>query len=135
MKRLAICLICFFAACSSQPRTSESLAQSDLVVTDIRTAPVEYQLAYSDSSNLPRGNDADAARIRYFLNILTQKTGDSEKVIADMTARCTRLLKKDYGKVVSNQRFLEDADDYFAAGGKKVKFEELGSLLVMREVP
>ena len=47
------------------PRTPEELAKSDLYVTNIETAPIEYQLAFQDSGELPRGNDVNAARIRY----------------------------------------------------------------------
>lgn len=120
------------AGCSpAQPRTSESLAQSDLIVTNIETAPVEYQLSYLDAGQLPRGNDVNAARIRYLLKVISDQTGDSVQHIADRTSASTTVLKKDYGKAVTNQRFLEGANEYVLARGPKLDYDSLSGLLIV----
>ena len=130
IKILAILMVC--AACSTSPKTSEQLADSDLIITDIEKAPVEYQLAYLDSGHLPRGNDVNAARIRYLLKLISERAGGSQKQIADRTSRSTSLLKQDYGRAVSNQQFLEQAKAYFDAGGQKMSYDDLSTLLVMQ---
>lgn len=112
-------------------QSTGNLAQSDLYITNVETAPVEYQLAYLDSGHLPRGNDLSAARIRYLLKYMEERTGDSQKHVADRTSASTSLLKQKYGRAVTNQRFLEEANAYFKAGGPKTNFDDLSGMLVI----
>lgn len=128
----AVACTCFLSWPSPRPQTSESLSQSDLIITDIKAAPIEYQLAFLDSGHLPRGTDINAARIRYLLKELSEKTGDAPAQISDRTTRCTTVLKQDYGKAVTNQKFLEEANNYYKAGGPKMNYEALSTLLVMQ---
>ena len=91
-----------------QPQESDNtLARSDLYIEDIKNAPAEYQLAFLDSGQSVRGTDINAARIRYLLGFISQKTGDGKDHIADQTQRCTIVLKRNYGKAVTNLQFLE----------------------------
>lgn len=116
---------------STQPSASESLEQSDLIITDMQAAPVEYQLAYLDSNHLPRGTDVHAARIRYLLRSLAQATGKTPAQISDRTTRCTTLLKRDYGKAVTNERFLEEANSYCMDRRLCSDFDQASALLVV----
>lgn len=127
---LALILVVMGCA-SSTPKTSEELAQSDLIITDIQNAPVEYKLAYLDSGHLPRGTDASAARIRFLLNELSERTGDPQQGIADRTSQATAVLKSEYGKVVTHERFLEEAHAYYKTGGPKTSYNDLSTLLVL----
>lgn len=124
-------MVVFLAACSSEPQTSEGLAKSDLIVTDIQKAPIEYKLAYLDSGHLPRGTDVNASRIRFLLKYLSEKTGDNSQSIADRTSVATSVLKDNYGRAVTNQGFLEEAYEYFEGGGPKTGFNDLASLLTL----
>src|SRR5258708_3389600 len=58
----------------------------------------ENELAYLDSGKAPADDDINATRIRYLLNYLAQKTGDTPAQIADLTIGSTITLRKDYGK-------------------------------------
>ena len=117
-------------AAPKPPRTSESLASSDESVTDVETAPPEYQLAYIDAGALPRGNDVNAARIRYLLKSLSTVTGETPQGIADRTRGCTATLKRDYGKPISNQRFLEEANEYFKSGRPQTDYNSVSTMLI-----
>ncbi len=133
MTRFIVVLMLFCVACSPAPqKTSEDLARSDLIVTDIANAPPEYQLAYLDQNQLPRGDDVHSARIRYLLKMVSEKTGEPQKQIADRTSRSTTLLKQDYGRAVSNEQFLENAKAYYDAGGPKTSYNDLSTLLLMQ---
>jgi hypothetical protein len=132
VRRLGIIIVvCALAGCSTAPRSPESLARSDLIVTDIQNAPPEYQLVYLDSGHFPRGNDVNALRIRYLLKELSEHTGDSPVAIADRTQRTTSVLRTEYGREVTNQRFLEEAKSYFDANGPKTNFNDLATLLAL----
>ncbi len=117
----------------STPKSApdNSVSQSTLIITDIKNAPIEYQLTYLDTEKLPRGDDIKAARIRFLLKTLAQKTGDTEQHIADRTGQSVSILKKDYGKEATNLKFLEEAHSYFASRGPKTNFDDLSILLVM----
>ena len=111
--------------------SAPSLSQSDLIFTEIKSAPIEYQLAYLDTGQLPRGTDRNAARIRYLLKSLAEKTGDSYQHIADKTSEATETLKRDYGRDVSRQRFLEEANNYYIAGAHQVNYDSVSALLIV----
>jgi hypothetical protein len=118
-------------AATPEPETDNALARSDLYIEDIKSAPVEYQLAFLDAGEPVRGTDIHATRIRYLLGLISQKTGDGKDHIADQTHRCTVVLKQNYGKAVTNLQFLEEMNNYFLAGGPKGKYDELSLMLVM----
>jgi hypothetical protein len=107
------------------------LAKSDLIVTDIQKAPVEYQLTYLDSGHLPRGNDVSAARIRFLLRSISATTGDSADQIADRTSRSTTVLREQYGKAITNLRFLEEANRYLESGAPKTNYNDLSTLQII----
>jgi hypothetical protein len=107
--------------------SAPSLSESDLIITDIKAAPIEYQLAYLDSGHLPRGTDVNAARIRYLLKTLAGKTGDSAQHIGERTYATTASLKREYGREITHQRFLEEANNY---NGPKMNYDSLSALLV-----
>lgn len=111
--------------------SAPSLSQSHLIFTEIKSAPIEYQLAYLDTGQLPRGTDRNAARIRYLLKSLAEKTGDSYQHIADKTSEATETLKRDYGRDVSRQRFLEEANNYYIAGAHQVNYDSVSALLIV----
>lgn len=111
--------------------SAPSLFESDLIITEIKSAPIEYQLAYLDTGHLPRGTDLNAARIRYLLRSLAEKTGDSYQHIADKTSDATETLKRNYGREVTRQRFLEEANDYYEAGGNQVNYDSVSALLIV----
>ena len=94
-------------------KTSEELAKSDRIVTDIKNAPIEYQLAFLDSGHFPKGNDINAARIRYLLKAISAKTRDSAETIGDTAQRANAVLKADYGRIVTIQSFLEQANHVY----------------------
>ena len=111
--------------------SAPSLSQSDLIITEIKSAPIEYQLAYLDNGQLPRGRDVNAARIRYLLKSLSQKTGDSNQHIADRTSAATDTLKRDFGREVTRQRFLEEANGYYYDASKpQINYDSLAALLI-----
>jgi hypothetical protein len=110
--------------------SAPSLSQSDLIITEIKSAPIEYLLAYLDNGQLPRGTDRSAARIRYLLKSLAEKTGDSYQHIADKTSDATETLKRDYGREVSRQRFLEEANNYLA-GPHQANYDSASALLIV----
>lgn len=107
------------------------LARSDLYVADLKNAPIEYKLNFLDTGEPMRGNDVNAARIRYLLGFVSQRTGDNKGHIADQTARCTVVLKQKYGKSVTNLRFLEEVNSYFLAGGPKDNYSDLSVMMVI----
>ena len=107
-----------------------SLSQSDLIIAEIESAPIEYQLAYLDNGQLPRGRDVNAARIRYLLKFLSEKTGDSNQHIADRTSAATDTLKRDFGREVTRQRFLEEANQYYEASRPQINYDSLAALLI-----
>lgn len=111
-------------------KTSDELVKSDLIITDIENAPLEYRIVFLDSGHFPRGNDVGAARIRYLLKSISEKTGDSSKTIADTASRASQLLKKDYGKNVTIQAFLEQANRAFESGTPKASITEVAPILV-----
>jgi len=78
------------------PREAATTPQSE---SD--TATYANQLALLD-----RSGSSGAGRIERLLRTVAQRTGDSEAHIADRTARSTLVLKQDYGKEVTNERFL-----------------------------
>jgi hypothetical protein len=93
--------------------------------------PTPEDVSYAaELALLDKGDAADAARIRHLLKSLSEQTGDSQAHIADRTARCTVVLRED-GKVVTNLRFLEEASDYFKAGGPKMGFDDLSTALII----
>ncbi len=106
------------------------LSYSDQPV-DLSYAPPQYQLTFLDSGKTPIGSDIHAARIRYLLGMISERTGDTPQHIADRTARCIVVLKQDYGKAVTNERFLEEANDYFNARGPKANYDDLSATLVI----
>jgi len=111
--------------------SAASLSQSDLIITKIKSAPIEYQLAYLDNGQLPRGTDVNAARIRYLLKSLSEKTGDSNQHIADRTSAATDTLKRDFGREVTRQRFLEEANGYYYDASKpQINYDSLAALLI-----
>jgi len=110
--------------------SAPSLSQSDLIITEIKSAPIEYQLAYLDTGQLPRGTDRNAARIRYLLKSLAEKTGDSYQHIAEKTSEATETLKRDYGRDVSRQQFLEEANKYYEANKLQINYDSLAGLLI-----
>jgi hypothetical protein len=111
--------------------SAPSLSQSDLIITKIKSAPIEYQLAYLDNGQLPRGTDVNAARIRYLLKSLSEKTGDSNQHIADRTSAATDTLKRDFGREVTRQRFLEEANGYYYDASKpQINYDSLAALLI-----
>jgi len=110
--------------------SAPSLSQSDLIITEIKSAPIEYQLAYLDNGQLPRGRDVNAARIRYLLKSLSEKTGDSNQHIADRTSAATDTLKRDFGREVTRQRFLEEANQYYEASRPQINYDSLAALLI-----
>jgi hypothetical protein len=111
--------------------SAPSLSQSDLIITKIKSAPIEYQLAYLDNGQLPRGTDVNAARIRYLLKSLSEKTGDSNQHIADRTSAATDTLKRDFGREVTRQRFLEEANGYYYDPSKpQINYDSLAALLI-----
>ena len=110
--------------------SAPSLSQSDLIITKIKSAPIEYQLAYLDNGQLPRGTDVNAARIRYLLKSLSEKTGDSNQHIADRTSAATDTLKRDFGREVTRQRFLEEANQYYEASRPQINYDSLAALLI-----
>ena len=111
--------------------SAPNLSQSDLIITEIKSAPIEYQLAYLDTGQLPRGTDRNAARIRYLLKSLAEKTGDSYQHIADKTSEATETLKRDYGREVTRQRFLEETNNYYKAGGHQANYDSVSALLIV----
>jgi hypothetical protein len=123
--------VLLLVALRAKTPSAPSLSQSDLILTKIKTAPIEYQLAYVDTGQLPRGTDQNAARIRYLLKSLADKTGDSYQHIADKTSEATETLKRDYGREVTRQRFLEEANDYYKAGGHQVNYDSVSALLIV----
>jgi len=110
--------------------SAPSLSQSDLIITEIKSAPIEYQLAYLDNGQLPRGRDVNAARIRYLLKSLSEKTGDSNQHIADRTSAATDTLKREFGREVTRQRFLEEANEYYGASRYQINYDSLAALLI-----
>lgn len=116
---------------TARQKTPEEISKSDLIVTEIESAPVEYKLAYLDNGHLPRGTDVHAARIRYLLLEVSNKTGDTPASIADQTTKVRSVLRESYGRDVTHERFLEEAKEYFAAGGPKLSYKDLSMLLTM----
>jgi len=116
-------------ALSVKTPSAPSLSQSDVIIAGIKSAPIEYQIAYLDNGQFPRGNDANAARIRYLLKSLSEKTGDSNQHIADQTSAATDKLKRDFGREVTRQRFLEEANEYYEAR-RPISYDSLAALLI-----
>jgi len=127
---LAGLLVLMYVALPVKTPSAPSLSQSDLIITEIKSAPVEYQLAYLDNGQLPRGTDVNAARIRYLLKSLSEKTGDSNQHIADRTSGATDTLKRDFGREVTRQRFLEEANKYYEASRPQINYDSLAALLI-----
>jgi hypothetical protein len=127
---LAGLLVLMYVALPVKTPSAPSLSQSDLIITEIKSAPVEYQLAYLDNGQLPRGRDVNAARIRYLLKSLSEKTGDSNQHIADRTSAATDTLKRDFGREVTRQRFLEEANKYYEASRPQINYDSLAALLI-----
>lgn len=125
-------LLLMYLALPVRKPSAPNLVESDLIITEIKSAPLEYRLAYLDTGTLPRGNDLNAARIRYLLKFLAEKTGDSNQHIADKTSEATETLKRDYGREVTRQQFLEEANNYFKAGGQKANYDSVSALLIAR---
>ena len=112
-------------------KTSEELANSVLIITDIENAPIEYGIVFLDSGHLPRGNDINAARIRFLLKAIGEKSGDSSKMIADTASRATGVIKSQYGRNVTIQKFLEQAYQVLESGGKRDSITALAPILIM----
>lgn len=123
-------LFLMYVAMPVKRPSAPSLSQSDLIINEIKSAPIEYQLAYLDTGHLPRGTDLNAARIRYLLKSLSEKTGDSDQHIAVVTSAATETLKRDYGREVTRQRFLEEANNYCEAGGPQINYDSLSALMI-----
>jgi hypothetical protein len=128
---LAGLLILVCVALPVKRPAAPSLLESGLIITDIKSAPLEYQIAYRDTGVLPRGTDLTAARIRYLLKSLAEKTGDSYQHIADKTSEATETLKRDYGREVTRQRFLEEANNYYKAGGHQGNYDSVSARLIV----
>ena len=128
---LASLLFLTYVAIPVRRASAPSLFESDLIITEIKSAPIEYRLAYLDTGQLPRGTDLNAARIRYLLKSLAEKTGDSYQHIADKTSNATETLKRDYGREVTRQRFLEEANNYYKAGGHQANYDSISALLIV----
>lgn len=128
--QLAGLLVLMYVALPVKTPSAPSLSQSDLIVTEIKSAPIEYQLAYLDNGQLPRGRDVNAARIRYLLKSLSEKTGDSNQYIAERTSAATDTLKRDFGREVTRQRFLEAANKYYEASRPQINYDSLAALLI-----
>ena len=128
---LASLLFLTYVAIPVKRASAPSLFESDLIITEIKSAPIEYRLAYLDTGVLPRGTDLNAARIRYLLKSLAEKTGDSYQHIADKTSDATETLKRDYGREVTRQRFLEEANNYYKAGGHQANYDSVSVLLIV----
>ena len=123
-------LVLMYVALPVKRPSAPSLSQSDLIITEIKSAPIEYQLAYLDNGQLPRGRDVNAARIRYLLKSLSEKTGDSNQHIADRTSAATDTLKRDFGREVTRQRFLEEANEYYDSSRPQINYDSLAALLI-----
>lgn len=128
---IVVVLLFCGGACTTANRSPSNLAESDLVITDIKKAPIEYQLAYLDSGHLPRGNDISATRIRYLLSTISDTTGDSMREIADRTVGCTDVIRRKYGREVKNEEFLEEAKE-FVLTAPKTKYSDAASFLVLQ---
>jgi hypothetical protein len=128
---LASLLCLMYVAIPVKRPSAPSLFESDLIITEIKSAPIEYQLAYLDTGLLPRGTDLNAARIRYLLKSLAEKTGESYQHIADKTSDATETLKRDYGREVTRQRFLEEANNYYKAGGHQANYDSVSALVIV----
>lgn len=107
MKICAVLLLILTGCAAPRVLTPAELANSDAVITEIQKAPVEYQLAYLDSGRLPRGNNVNAARIRFLLKSVSEKTSDSRQAVADRTSAAVALSKKNMGKRLLTRRFLK----------------------------
>jgi hypothetical protein len=123
-------LILWCVAMPVRRPSAPNLLESDLIITEIKSAPIEYQFAYHDTGLLPRGTDLNAARIRYLLKSLAEKTGDSYQHIADKTSEATETLKRDYGREVTRQQFLEEANNYYKVGGPQANYDSVSALLI-----
>jgi hypothetical protein len=99
-------------------------------VTNLQSAPPEYQLLYLDSGHLPQGNDPAAARIRALLREVSESTKDDEKHIADRTSRTVTVLNQD-GIPITNEEFLGEAKAYFSANGPQISFDDLSTTLAL----
>lgn len=117
-------------ATTSSQSTPEAVPQSDLFITDIKSAPIEYTVVFLDTGQFPRGNDIKAARIRFLLKAIGAKTGDSSKTIADTASRATDVIKADYGRIVTIQNFLEQAYQYYETGAPRESITALAPILV-----
>jgi hypothetical protein len=126
----AVFILCILVSCGSAPQTSQDLARSDALVTNLKSAPPEYQLLYLDSGHLPRGNDPAAARIRALLREVSGRTKDDERHIADRTSRAVTVLNQD-GIPITNEEFLGEAKAYFTANGPQITFDDLSSTLAL----
>jgi hypothetical protein len=122
--------VLMYVALPVKTPSASSLSQSDLIITEIKSAPIEYRLAYLDNGQLPRGRDVNAARIRYLLKSLSAKTGDSIQYIADRTSAATDTLRRDFGREVTRQRFLEEANEYCDANRAQINYDSVAALLV-----
>ena len=127
---LAVCLLSIQGCDPPHSQTSEELATSEAHVTDLVNAPVEYGIACLDSGEIPKGNDINAARIRFLLKAISEKSGDSSQTIADQASRATQVLKKNFGKVVTIRAFLEQVHDYFETGAPKGRVAEITPILI-----
>lgn len=94
---------------------------------------IEYKLAYLDSlkdGKLLRDDDVRINRIRYLLENIAQKSGDSKEHIADRTAQVTTFLHEKYGKDVTNAEFLEQANSFYTTA-PKTSYDNASNLLVI----
>jgi|SRR2546423_8890154 len=117
----------FVLACASGNSNNSSESEKD--------KPVEYKLAFIDSLKEPgylHDDDVRINRIRFLLNSISERTGDSKETIADWTVRSTQVLHNEYGRDVKNVEFLEQCKNFLDADPKiKLKFEQIATMITM----
>lgn len=116
------------SAASAAPPASSTRPKYD--PSNPAANPIEYQLAYLDSKGYVAADDPKITRILYLLETISKKTGDPVQSVGDRTAKSTTVAKQNYGKVISNLEFLEQANEMLKSG-VKMKYEDAATMLLM----
>ena len=134
MKRfyyLIVGLLCLILAAGCTSSNSESTSTPTSASTPNKS--VERMLAEIDSiygKGDPVMSDEDirVKRIRYLINSISAKTGDTPYDVANWTAKYTNMIRDEYGKQINNQDWLEYANK-FVSTAPKMKYQNVCSIV------
>jgi citrate synthase len=124
---LAMGLICLIlnAGCASSNNENTNTSTAN---KSVERMLAEIDSLYGKGDPVMSDEDIRVKRIRYLINSISAKTGDSPYDVANWTSKYTQMIRDEYGKQINNQDWLEYANK-FVSTAPKMKYQNVCSIV------